>query len=30
MEVDLLQQNMDIVLNKGKLWTKEEDELLLS
>jgi hypothetical protein len=30
MEVDLLQQNIDIALNKGKLWTKEEDELLLS
>jgi hypothetical protein len=30
MEVDLLQQNMDIVLNKGKKWTDEEDKLLLS
>jgi hypothetical protein len=30
MEVDMLQQNIDIALNKGKLWTKEEDELLLS
>jgi hypothetical protein len=30
MESNLLQQNMDIALNKGKLWTQEEDELLLS
>ena len=30
MEVYLLQENIDIALNKGKLQTKEEDELLLS
>ena len=30
MESNLLEQNMDIALNKGKLWTQEEDELLLS
>jgi hypothetical protein len=30
MEIDLVKQNTEIYLNKGKKWTYEEDELLLS
>jgi hypothetical protein len=30
MEIDLVKQNTEIALNKGKKWTDEEDALLLS
>jgi hypothetical protein len=30
MEIDLVKQNTEIALNKGKKWTDEEDELLLN
>jgi hypothetical protein len=30
MEIDLVKQNAEIALNKGKKWTDEEDELLLN
>ena len=30
MEIDLVKQNEEIALNKGKKWTDEEDALLLS
>jgi hypothetical protein len=30
MEIDLVKQNTDNALNKGKKWTDEEDALLLS
>ncbi len=30
MEIDLVKQNTEIALNKGKKWSDEEDELLLS
>ena len=30
MEIDLVKQNTELALNKGKKWTDEEDALLLS